>query len=173
MSHRERQGFTPPTWRRSVTLLLVAALLAAGAPAGAQSPRDRFVFALSGGPDTLDPQATAATLAFQVNKSLYDTLVEPDDEGKLIPGLAESWTVSSDGLTWMFKLRSGVKFHHGKTLDAAAIAEVQARLTLAEVEAALAEQAADQAARTLASREARTVEALRHEPAPGGRRRHA
>jgi peptide/nickel transport system substrate-binding protein len=109
MSHRER----------SVTLLLVAALLAVGAPAGAQSPRDRFVFALSGGPDTLDPQATAATLAFQVNKSLYDTLVEPDDEGKLIPGLAESWTVSSDGLTWMFKLRSGVKFHHGKTLDAA------------------------------------------------------
>ena len=119
MSHPERQGFTRPTWRRSVTLLLVATLLAVGAPAGAQSPRDRFVFALSGGPDTLDPQGTAATLAFQINKSLYDTLVEPDDEGKLIPGLAESWTVSSDGLTWMFKLRSGVKFHHGKTLDAA------------------------------------------------------
>ena len=61
----------------------------------------------------------------------------------------------------------------GRTLDAAAVAEIQARLTPAEVEAALAEQAADQAARTLASREARTVEALRHEPAPGGRRRHA
>ncbi|MGQ0548967.1 MAG: ABC transporter substrate-binding protein, partial [Armatimonadota bacterium] len=70
------------------------------------------------GPDTLDPHGTAATLAFMVMKSLYDTLVEPDDEGRLTPALAESWTVSSDGITWTFKLRSGVRFHHGKILDA-------------------------------------------------------
>ncbi len=88
------------------------------APVVAQPQRDRFTFALSGGPDTLDPHATSATLAFQVNKSLYDTLVEPDDEGKIVPALAESWKVSSDGLTWTFKLRSGVRFHHGKVLDA-------------------------------------------------------
>jgi len=107
-------------WRHLLLFLVAAALIAGlpGRPAGAQSARDRFVFALSGGPDTLDPQATAATLAFQVNKSLYDTLVEVDDDGKLMPALAESWTVSPDGLTWTFKLRSGVKFHHGKTLDA-------------------------------------------------------
>jgi len=105
-------------WLQLAVLSLLAAVIAVGAPAGAQTPRDRFVFALSGGPDTLDPQATAATLAFQVNKSLYDTLVEPDDDGKLMPALAESWTVSADGLTWTFKLRAGVKFHHGKTLDA-------------------------------------------------------
>lgn len=104
--------------KRSLIVLLIAALMAVAAPVGAQSPRDRFAFALSGGPDTLDPHGTAATLAFQVNKSLYDTLVEPDDEGKIVPGLAESWTASSDALTWTFKLRAGVKFHHGKTLDA-------------------------------------------------------
>ncbi|MDR7482472.1 MAG: ABC transporter substrate-binding protein [Armatimonadota bacterium] len=113
-------GRTPA--RRSLGPILVvavvAAALAGGPPVGAQAPRDRFVFALSGGPDTLDPQATAATLSFQVNKSLYDTLVEPDDEGKLVPALAESWAVSPDGLTWTFRLRAGVKFHHGKTLDA-------------------------------------------------------
>ncbi|MCL6641029.1 MAG: hypothetical protein K6T92_06610 [Candidatus Rokubacteria bacterium] len=63
-------------------------------------------------------QGTAATLAFQVNKSLFDTLVEPDDEGRIVPSLAESWTVSPDGLTWTFKLRPNVRFHHGKTLDA-------------------------------------------------------
>lgn len=99
-------------------LVLLAALATGGARAEAQTPRDRFTFALSGGPDTLDPHLTSATLSFQVNKSLYDTLVEPDDEGKLVPSLAESWTVSGDGLTWTFKLRPGVKFHHGKTLDA-------------------------------------------------------
>lgn len=101
-----------------VLAVAVAAALAGGAPAGAQAPRDRFVFALAGGPDTLDPQATAATLSFQVNKSIYDTLVEPDDEGKIVPALAETWTVSPDGLVWTFRLRPGVKFHHGKTLDA-------------------------------------------------------
>lgn len=113
------KGRTPRALTHLLLFLVSAALVATvpGAPAGAQSPRDRFVFALSGGPDTLDPQATAATLAFQVNKSLYDTLVEVDDDGKLTPALAESWAVSPDGLTWTFKLRSGVKFHHGKTLD--------------------------------------------------------
>ncbi|MGQ0549602.1 MAG: hypothetical protein ACT4PY_08055, partial [Armatimonadota bacterium] len=77
------------TWR-GVVLTVIAAVVATGAPAGAQSPRDRLAFALSGGPDTLDPHGTAATLAFMVMKSLYDTLVEPDDEGRLTPALAES-----------------------------------------------------------------------------------
>ncbi|MGH2403890.1 MAG: ABC transporter substrate-binding protein [bacterium] len=104
-------------WRGAV-LIVMTAVVATGVPAGAQSARDRFVFALAGGPDTLDPHGTAATLAFQVNKSIYDTLVEPDDEGRIVPGLAESWTASSDALTWTFKLRPGVRFHHGKTLDA-------------------------------------------------------
>ncbi len=108
-----------PRWAgRLAVLVLAAALAAAGAPASAQPPRDRLTFALSGGPDTLDPHGTAATLSFMVMKSLYDTLVEPDDEGKLVPALAESWTVSPDGITWTFKLRSGVRFHHGKVLDA-------------------------------------------------------
>ncbi len=106
---------------RTLGAVIAAAGLAVaslGGGAAAQTPRDRLVFALSGGPDTLDPQATSATLAFQVNKSLYDTLVEPDDEGKIVPGLAESWSVSADGLVWTFRLRSGVRFHHGKVLDA-------------------------------------------------------
>ncbi|MBI3998752.1 MAG: hypothetical protein HY355_06930, partial [Armatimonadetes bacterium] len=58
------RGRTP--WRH-IALLTLVAMVALGAPVGAQTPRDRFVFALSGGPDTLDPHGTAATLAFQVN----------------------------------------------------------------------------------------------------------
>jgi peptide/nickel transport system substrate-binding protein len=102
-----------------MAMIVVASMLAwGGTPAGAQTSRDRLMFALSGGPDTLDPHGTAATLAFMVQKSLYDTLVEADDEGKIVPALAESWTVSPDGITWTFRLRSGVRFHHGKVLDA-------------------------------------------------------
>ncbi|MDG6404104.1 ABC transporter substrate-binding protein, partial [Pseudomonas quasicaspiana] len=44
---------------------------------------------------------------------LMNRLVDFDAQsGKLVPSLAQSWTVSPDGLTYDFKLRSGVKFHH-------------------------------------------------------------
>ena len=77
-------------------------------------------FALPGNPDSLDPQRTDGTLTFQVCKSIYDTLAEPEKgSGKLVPALAESWNVSEDGLTWTFSLRKGVKFHNGDTLTSA------------------------------------------------------
>ncbi|MBI4276976.1 MAG: hypothetical protein HY660_00845 [Armatimonadetes bacterium] len=104
-------------WRLSALMLVLVAALGAAGPAAAQRSGD-LVFALSGSPDTFDPHKTAATLAFQVMRSVYDTLVEPDDKGVLVPALAESWAVSPDGLTWTFTLRRGVKFHHGKELGA-------------------------------------------------------
>ena len=96
---------------------IVAALLAAllMLPAGALLAKD-LNFALSGNPDTLDPHKTSGTLTFQTLKSIYDTLAEADQSGKLVPALAESWTVSADSLTWTFKLRQGVVFHNGDKL---------------------------------------------------------
>jgi peptide/nickel transport system substrate-binding protein len=96
---------------------IIAALLAAllVLPAGALLAKD-LNFALSGNPDTLDPHKTSGTLTFQTLKSVYDTLAEPDPSGKLVPALAQSWTVSADSLTWTFKLRQGVVFHNGDRL---------------------------------------------------------
>ena len=73
-------------------------------------------FALSGSPDTLDPHKTSGTLTFQTLKSIYDTLAEPDQSGKIVPALAEKWDISPDGLTWTFTLRKGVVFHNGDKL---------------------------------------------------------
>ncbi len=72
-----------------------------------------LVFGLSGDPDTLDPQATSGTLTFQVLRSVYDTLVEPDRDGRIVPALAREWSISPDGTVWRFELRRGVVFHHG------------------------------------------------------------
>jgi len=80
-------------------------------------------FALSGNPDTLDPQKTSGTLTFQTIKSIYDTLAEPDENGVIVPALAESWDVSADSLTWTFHLRKSVRFHNG---DAFSSADVKA-----------------------------------------------
>ena len=74
-------------------------------------------YALSGNPDTLDPHRTAGTLTFQVLKSVYDTLVEPDENGKIVPALAERWDLSEDGRIWTFRLRGGVTFHDGTPLS--------------------------------------------------------
>jgi len=72
--------------------------------------------AISANPDGLDPHKTVAAVTFEVVKNIYDTLVETDPQGNLVPGLAESWEASPDGLRWTFHLRKGLRFHHGKAL---------------------------------------------------------
>ncbi len=100
-----------------ITAALLAALLCL--PAATLLAKDKALnFALSGNPDTLDPHKTAGTLTFQTLKSIYDTLVEADQKEKIVPALAQSWTVSPDALTWTFKLRAGVLFHNGEGLTA-------------------------------------------------------
>ena len=93
-----------------VSLFFAVCITAIAAP---ENESHTLNFALSGSPDTLDPHKTSGTLTFQAIKSVYDTLVEPDAQGKLVPALAESWFVSDDSLTWTFRLRRGVKFHNG------------------------------------------------------------
>jgi len=73
-------------------------------------------FALAGNPDTLDPHKTSGTLTFQTLKSVYDTLAEPDMNGKIIPALAERWEISDDALVWTFYLKKDVVFHNGDKL---------------------------------------------------------
>ncbi len=72
--------------------------------------------------DSLDPHDTAWGGSAKITVNLYETLVTfGADSTELIPGLAESWERSPDGLTWTFKLRKGVKFHDGTDFNAAAV----------------------------------------------------
>ena len=79
----------------------------------------KLIYAIPGTPDTLDPQMTSGTLTFQYLKSLYDTLIEPDESGNFAPALAESWEFSEENLTLTFHLRKGVTFHNGDAFTAA------------------------------------------------------
>ena len=110
-----------PAVRAALLLMGVVALVACRpeqpADDAADAP-DELVFGLSGEPDTLDPHATTGTLTFQVTRSLYDTLVEPDRDGTIVPALAREWSVDPEGLTWTFALRDDVVFHDGSTFDA-------------------------------------------------------
>ena len=67
----------------------------------------------------LDPGDTEAFIApFMVLYAIHDALVKPMPAGDNTPSLAESWTVSKDGLTYEFVLRRGVKFHNGELITA-------------------------------------------------------
>jgi peptide/nickel transport system substrate-binding protein len=67
---------------------------------------------------TFDPIKTAQNVDNWVFSNVFDVLVRVDKSGtKLIPGLAESWTISDDGLTYTFKLRDA-KFSNGDAVTA-------------------------------------------------------
>ncbi len=100
------------------SLILAAALtLAAAGAALAQQTEIRIGVALE--PPALDPTAGAAeAIDIVVYQNVFEGLTRIDQNGAVQPGLAESWTVSDDGLTYTFTLHEGVTFHDGSTFDA-------------------------------------------------------
>jgi len=107
--------------------LTAAVALALGLAAGpvtfawAETPADTLVVA-----DKIDDIVSldpAESFEFSGNdllNNVYDSLIEldPTDLGPLVPGLAESWEVGPDGMTYTFKMRQGAKFHSGNPVTA-------------------------------------------------------
>jgi dipeptide transport system substrate-binding protein len=90
-------------------LLMTAAVCLAGAAAEAKT----LVYCSEGSPEGFDPAPYTAGTTFDASsRPVYNRLVEFEKGStNVIPGLAESWEVSEDGLHYTFHLRPGVKFH--------------------------------------------------------------
>lgn len=69
-------------------------------------------------PSTLDAHRCQELACGNILRDLYEGLVTEDAGGRLVPGMAERWTVSADGRTWTFRLRPGLRWSNGETLDA-------------------------------------------------------
>jgi len=81
-----------------------------------------LVYGLTLAPSGIDPHLNASSELGIPLRSVYDTLVFLNPEtGKFVPGLAESWTISPDGLTYTFTLRRDVTFHDGTPFNAQAV----------------------------------------------------
>jgi peptide/nickel transport system substrate-binding protein len=112
--------------RRPRTLVLVLLLLAiwAGplflAPAGAASPEGQMTWAVHTTivPTWFDPAEALHGTPFMVLHALHDALVKPMPGRSMAPSLAESWTMSPDGLVYEFVLRKGARFHNGEPVTA-------------------------------------------------------
>ncbi|MBI3706239.1 MAG: hypothetical protein HY246_00895 [Proteobacteria bacterium] len=70
---------------------------------------------------TFDPRVTSSRHESQVIAQVFDTLIGSDENNKLYPGLAMSWTVAPDGKSVTLKLREDVTFHDGTKFDAEAV----------------------------------------------------
>jgi oligopeptide transport system substrate-binding protein len=84
-------------------------------PASAAGPTLRYV---GGEPATMDPAFIGSAGDVQFLLQVYAGLTRLDEDGKPYASLAESWTVSDDGRTYTFRLRSGLTFSDGRPLEA-------------------------------------------------------
>ena len=96
------------------------ALLATPAEAAKPKRGGRVKLGSAGGSttDSMDPGTLSHTMPQTVNQCIRNMLVEVNYKGEPVPELAESWEASTDAAKWTFKLRKGVEFHNGKTMDA-------------------------------------------------------
>ncbi|MFZ5791732.1 MAG: ABC transporter substrate-binding protein [Pseudomonadota bacterium] len=107
---------------KRLLIAAAAALLVASLPAAAAQPKQggSIVITYKDDISTLDPAVGYDWQNWSIIKSIFDGLMDYEPgTTTLIPDLAESYTISPDGLTYTFKLRDGVKFHNGRAMTAA------------------------------------------------------
>jgi len=95
-------------------------LLSSAAEAATPQKGGRFRLGLGQGAttDSIDPGQLVSTAPQMVHLQVRNCLTELDHTYSPVPELAESWESSADATQWTFKLREGVEFHNGKTLEA-------------------------------------------------------
>lgn len=81
------------------------------------STKDSLIVATAYDAKSLDPHAVNDVASSNVMTQMYETLVQMNDKGEVVPMLAESFK-QIDDLTYEFKLRKGVKFHNGEEMKA-------------------------------------------------------
>lgn len=104
---------TPRATRGLLSLLIAGVCTLGGMAAQAQELK----LALSSPPTSMDPHFYNLFPNLNVSDHIFETLVAMDPDSRIIPRLAESWTLVNN-LTWEFKLRKGVKFHDGSEMTA-------------------------------------------------------
>lgn len=97
------------------------AMVAPYAPAFAQTPvtGGTLRVAFPDAPRSLDPQAANSYPELQCSKLIFDNLTMLDEQAQPIPAMATSWTPEAGAKEWVFELREGIKFHHGRDFTSA------------------------------------------------------
>lgn len=109
------------TTRRGIISLSASAMLAGAGRQAAAAPSGTLTIAshISLAPTWFDPAETSGIITpFMLMYAMHDAIAKAMPNDPMAPCLAESWTMSPDGLSHEFVLRSGVHFHNGDTMTA-------------------------------------------------------
>lgn len=98
-------------------LVLVSSHVAAQSKPVQPKSGGKIVFGSLKDITTTNPFVNPYSFDYDARSLMFEGLTGLDNHGAVLPALAKSWTVSKDGLTYTFSLRSGVKFHSGKPLS--------------------------------------------------------
>ncbi len=106
--------------RKIVSFLMFTLMLLTLVSVSLAQDEQVLVYGIAENTDSLDPARGYTPQEGTVNHATYETLVTwpPSDNTEVLPMLAESWTISEDGLTYTFTLRSDVTFHDGSPMVA-------------------------------------------------------
>ncbi|PXX07863.1 peptide/nickel transport system substrate-binding protein [Paraburkholderia tropica] len=120
-AHASRRRFLQLTGG-SLAAGAAAALLPLGARA-AETPKrgGHLILGIdtASSSDRIDPAFYFEEYMYNVGRQIFNTLTDLNDDGSLRSGLATSWESRQGATVWVFKLRQGVLFHNGKTLEPA------------------------------------------------------
>lgn len=97
--------------RRFLALLLCAVLCVTLLTSCGGPDVKAFYFAVNASAGTFDPTIASDTTARIIVRNCFEGLVYTDENGNIRPGVASSWTVSDDGLTYTFRLREDAQWH--------------------------------------------------------------
>ena len=109
--------------KKMLAMLLIMAMLlttvtgCGNSGSGNGEVKDSLVMAVEGDMDSLDPLHTSSGVDYKIYRNIFDTLVIEGADG-VEPSLAESWTISDDGMSYTFALRQDVTFHNGEPMTA-------------------------------------------------------
>ena len=101
------------------TVFMAGSLMVSAIAAKAENYGGTLAFLVQPEPPTLASYVTTSGPIGLVMPKVYEGLFDYDNDGKMIPMLAESYTMSADGKTVTFKLRKGVKWHDGEPFTSA------------------------------------------------------
>jgi oligopeptide transport system substrate-binding protein len=108
------------TIRRAAQILAAAVILVG--PIGAIMPAEAekvLRIANMAEPETLDPHKSSTVDASNIQRNLFEGLMVLDPSGNVAPGVAQSFSISDDGLTYTFRLRDNAKWSNGEPVTAA------------------------------------------------------
>lgn len=110
------------TFRMTLAAISLSSVLtpaiAANPPAGAQlAEQQQIVRHIKDEPASLDPLKAVGLPEIQVIRDLFEGLTNQDAQGKIVPGVAQSWS-SSDNKTWVFTLRNNARWSNGDPVTA-------------------------------------------------------